>query len=277
MSRRGLIALLTALATSAPLAAAAHGAAPRGARAHGGVQTSGVSASLSTAGRPPVLTLTIARNGQVAYHGPVHAAGCPRCSAAPVPPGKQALHVLDLESDGQPDVVVGLFSGGANCCFIDQVFSLDPGTMTYAKSQHNFLNAGAALTRLDGRWVFKSGDSRITETGFTDTADSGTPIQIWRFSDHGFSDVTRRYPKLIRGDAAMWMRLFNHHLSNGVGLIAAWAADEDLLGQSALVNTTLNTLAAQHKLRTPLGLPHNSETLFVTQLKELLHRLGYTK
>jgi hypothetical protein len=270
MSRRGLITLLMVLAASAPLTAVAHGAAPRGG------QTSGVSASLSTTGTPRVLTLTITRNGRVAYRRPVQAAGCPRCSVAPVPPGKQSLHVLDLESDGQPDVVVGLFSGGANCCFIDQVFSFDPGTMTYVASQHNFLNAGAALTRLDGHMVFKSGDSRITEAGFTDTADSGTPIQIWRFSGRRFMDVTRRYPKLIRPDAAMWMRLFNHHLSNGVGLIAAWAADEDLLGRSALVNTTLNRLAAQHKLRTPLGLPHNSQTLFVTQLEKLLHKLGYT-
>lgn len=265
MSRRGLITVLTALALSASWVAVADGA-----------QGAGVSASLTTAGSPRVLTLTITRNGQIAYRQPVHAAGCPRCTAAPVPPGKQALHVLDVESDGQPDVVVGLFSGGANCCFIDQVFSLDPGTMTYVKSQHNFLNAGAALTRLGGQWVFRSGDSRVTEAGFTDTADSGTPIQIWGFSGRRFTDITRHYPALIRADAAMWMRLFAHHLSNGVGLIAAWAADEDLLGRSATVDTTLRSLAAHHKLRTPLGLPHNSETLFVTQLEKLLHQLGYT-
>ena len=157
------------------------------------------------------------------------------------------------------------------------MFSFDPATKTYVRSQHNFLNAGATLAKLDGHWVLRSGDSRITEAGFTDTADSGTPIQIWRFANRTFTDVTRRYPKLIRADAAMWLRLFNHHLSNGVGLIAAWAADEDLLGQSAMVDTTLRSLAAQNKLRTPLGLPHDSATQFVTQLEKLLHKLGYTK
>jgi hypothetical protein len=265
VARRGIVAALTVLATWVPLAAVAHPAL-----------SDGVSASLNAAGSPSALTLTITRNGQVAYHQRVRASGCPGCSAVAVPPGKQSLHVLDLESDSQPDVVVGLFSGGANCCFIDQVFSLDRGTMTYVKTQHDFLNAGAALTRLDGRWVFKSGDSRITEAGFTDTADSGTPIQIWRFSGRGFTDVTRQYPKLIRADAAMWLRLFNHHLSNGVGLIAAWAADEDLLGRAAMVNTTLKSLAAQQKLRTPLSLP-SSETQFITQLQKLLHKLGYTR
>jgi hypothetical protein len=185
--------------------------------------------------------------------------------------------VVDLDGDGELEVVLGLFTGGANCCFIDQVFSYNPGARTYVRSQHDFLNAGAALTKLGTHWAFKSGDSRITEAGFTDTADSGTPLQIWRFAKRTFTDVTRQYPNLISADAAMWMRLFNHHLSNGVGLIAAWAADEDLLGHSAMVDTTLRSLAAQDKLRTPLGLPHDSETLFVTQLEKLLHQLGYTR
>ncbi len=239
-----------------------------------------VSARVSVAGGRAgsgSLVLAITRNGRTVYNRSVTAPGCGRpCRDVAVPPGKSPVHVLDLDAGSEPEVVLGLFTGGANCCFIDQVFTYDPGAHTYARSQHNFLNAGAALTRLDGHTVFKSGDSRIAEAGFTDTADSGTPIQIWRFSHRRFSDVTPRYPKLIRADAAMWMRLFNHHLSNGVGLIAAWAADEDLLGRSALVNTTLNRLAAQHKLRTPLGLPHNSPTLFVTQLQKLLHKLGYT-
>lgn len=265
--RRGRLITLAAILAISALPVAAAQAAPSAA----------VTASLGSSGTPAVQTLTITRNGRVVYRRPVSAPGCPRCSAVTVPPGKQAVHVLDLQSDGEPDVVIGLFSGGANCCFIDQVFSYDPSTRTYIRSQHNFLNAGAALARLNGREVFKSGDSRITEAGFTDTADSGTPIQIWRFAHGAFTDVTRSYPTLIRADAAMWMRLFNHHLANGVGLIAAWAADEDLLRRSALVDTTLQSLAAQHKLRTPLGLPHGSATLFVTQLEKLLRKLGYTR
>jgi hypothetical protein len=273
MPRGRLIGLLAAVALCAPVAALC---APTALAS--GASGPIVSASVGVAGMPSHLVLAITRNGRVVYSGPVSAPGCRgHCMDVAVPPGKSPLHVLELDGSGEPQVVLGLFTGGANCCFIDQVFSFDPGTHTYVKSQHNFLNAGAAVARLDGRWVLRSGDSRITEAGFTDTADSGTPIQIWRFANRTFTDVTRHYPTLIRADAAKWMRLFNHHLSNGVGLIAAWAADEDLLGQSALVTTTLNRLAAQHKLRTPLGLPHQSETLFVTQLQKLLHKLGYTR
>lgn len=268
MKRGRLITLAAVLSAVALTGAAAHAAS---------TVSESVSASLSrSGGNSGALTLKITRNGRVAYRRRVGAPGCARCSVVAVPPGRQSLHVLDLESDGDLDVVLGLFSGGANCCFIDQVFRYSPATRTYIRSQHNFRNAGAAISTIGGKPVLMSGDSRITEAGFTDTADSGTPIQIWRFAHGKFTDVTRSYRKLIRADAAKWMRLFNHHLANGVGLIAAWAADEDLLGQSALVDRTLKSLAAQDKLRTPLGLPHNSETQFVTQLEKLLHKLGYT-
>jgi hypothetical protein len=271
MRRRGLITLLAGLAACAPAAALAAGGGTASVSASVGLLGSGRAGSSS-------LVLEIARNGAVVYDQPVHASGCAGpCRDVPVPPGKSVLHVLDLDGNGEPEVVLGLFTRGANCCFIDQVFSYDPGTQRYVTSQHNFLDAGATLTQLGARWVFKSGDSRVTESGFTDTADSGTPLQLWRFSARQFSDVTRRYPALIRSDAAMWMRVFNRHVSNGVGLIAAWAADEDLLGQSVMVDSTLRSLAAQDKLRTPLGLPQHSATAFVDHLEKLLHKLGYTR
>jgi hypothetical protein len=267
MRRGALITLLTLAALWIPASALA-----------GDTTRATVSASVRGAGGSSRLVLSISRNGKVVYKRRVSATGCRgRCISVAVPPGKSPLHVTDLEGNGNLEVVLGLFTGGANCCFIDQVFTYEPAAGTFVPSQHNFLNAGATLSRLDRRWVFRSGDSRVTEAGFTDTADSGTPIQIWRFAKGRFTDVTRAYPKLIRADAARWMRAFNHHVSNGVGLIAAWAADEDLLGRPALVDTTLKRLAAQHKLRTPLGLPHNSATLFVTQLEKLLHKLGYTR
>jgi hypothetical protein len=265
MRRGRLITLLTVAAVSGPGSALA------------GDGRATVSASVRLAGGSPHLVLSISRNGRLVYKRRVSAAGCRRrCTSVSVPPGKSPLHVTDLEGNGNLDVVLGLFTQGANCCFIDQVFTYDPASATFVPSQHNFLNAGATLVMLGRRWVFKSGDSRITEAGFTDTADSGTPIQIWRFGHGRFTDVTRAYPPLIRADAAHWMRAFNHHIANGVGLIAAWAADEDLLGRSALVDTTLKRLAAQNKLRTPLGLPHGSAMVFAAQLEKLLHKLGYT-
>ena len=270
------LALLTAcLALPASAAAAAHGhaAARRGIVA----TTSHVSASLSGVGTPAKTRLTIRLNGEKLYDQHVHSRFCGTlCDVTPLSPGRSPLKVLDVESNGQPDVLLGLYSGGAHCCFIDQVFSLDPGTMTYVTVEHNFLDAGAKIVKLDAHYEFLSADARIAEAGYTDFADSGAPVQIWRVIDRRFINVTRQYPALIKPDAARWMNAFRHHLSNGAGFIAAWAADEDLLGKSKLVASTLADLARRHQLHSTLGLPHRSETAFVAELQRDLRALGYT-
>ncbi len=168
--------------------------------------------------------------------GAVTASGCSRRTACDVavPPGKSPLHVLDLDGNGEPDVVLGLFSGGAHCCFIDQVFSFDPATKTYVRS-------AAQLPRRR-----RAADPARRPHGFLGPPTRGSPRRASptpptpaRRSRSGvspatrFTDVTRHYPTLIRPDAARWMRAVQPPPLNGVGLIAAWAADEDLLGQSS--------------------------------------------
>jgi hypothetical protein len=263
------IPALVAVSLAAPLTAGAHRARTAGVQ---------VSAGVTGIGQPGKARLTIRRNGQTFYNQPVRSPACGHlCVVTAVPPGRQQLKVLDLDSDGQLEVVLGVFSGGAHCCFVDQVFSFDPGTTTYVKTEHNFLDSDPVIERLGGHYAFVGNDARIGEAGFTDFADSGAPIAIWRFEGRRFVAVTAQYPSRVKPDAAKWLRLFHHHLDNGVGLIAAWAADEDLLGNSKTVGSTLNALAAKGALRTPLGLPHNSAKAFVAQLQKLLRRLGYTK
>jgi hypothetical protein len=239
--------------------------------------TSHVAASLTGAGTPNKTRLAIRLNGQTLYDQHVQSRFCGTlCDVTNLRPGDSTLKVLDVESDGQPDVLLGLYSGGAHCCFIDQVFSLDPGTMTYVKIEHNFLDDGPKITKLDTHYEFLSADANISEAGFTDYADSGAPIQIWRLIDRRFVDVTKQYPKLIKADAVLWMKAYTRHVSNGVGFIAAWAADEDLLGNAQLVGATLDRLARRHRLRSALRLPNDSETAFVAELRKALRTLGYT-
>ncbi|HEY5429906.1 MAG TPA: hypothetical protein VIK04_12380 [Solirubrobacteraceae bacterium] len=266
------LALPASAAAHADAAAHGYAAADRGVAA----TTSHVSASLSGVGTPAKTRLTIKLNGRKLYDQHVRSQFCGRlCDVTALTPGRSPLKVLDVESSGQPDVLLGLYSGGAHCCFVDQVFSLDPGTMTYVKVEHNFLDAGAKIVKLDAHYEFVSADARIAEAGYTDFADSGAPVQIWRVIDRRFVNVTRQYPALIKPDAARWMNAFRHHVSNGAGFIAAWAADEDLLGNSKLVASTLAGLARRHQLRSTLGLPHRSETAFVAELQKDLRALGY--
>lgn len=242
-----------------------------------GTSTLNVSASIVRGGN--VSRLKIVANGHTAYDNVLRARACGgNCITTPVTPGRSSVRIAGLQTGSSLDVVAGLYSGGAHCCFIDQVFSRRGSTLTYAQSaQHNFLDAGANLVRRNGRWEFDSADARVAENAFTDYADSGMPLQIWRVSHGRFVDITRGFPARISTDAARWYKAYRQHRSNGVGFIAAWAADEDLLGHKVDVNRTLQALARRHQLHSALGLPHNSETAFIHQLEAFLHQLGYTR
>jgi hypothetical protein len=262
------------LAAASALATAATVAAKRTALANG------TSATLTYRSHSPVVLaqrVTIKHFGEVLYDEPVSAGVCGRnCSPSPFTGQGAPLRVLDLESDGQPDVLLSLYSGGAHCCIIDQVFTLDPGTMTYVKHEHDFADAGATVKQLGTplRYRFISADESFAYR-FTDFAHSGLPVQIWRFDGRNFDCVTRSYPAQIRADAARWLRAFTHNSANGVGFIAAWAADEDMLGNSALVRSTLEAAADKGALRSgDSGLPAGAR--FVRALQKFLRAHAYT-
>lgn len=227
------------------------------------------------AGAAKHLHLTIQRAGRVAYSRGVYSRHCsPYCS-----PGAFGRHssvlVVDLEGNRRPDVLLELYSGGANCCFIDQIFSYNAARGTYVKTERDFASAGTRLAHIGSprRWRLVSADDSFKYL-FTDGADSGEPIQIWSFAKRRFTDVTRSYRRLIAADAGRWLRAFNHDLKNGVGLIAAWAADQELLGHDALVQSTLNREAARGHLRDGgNGLAQGQK--FIAKLNRYLTKLGY--
>jgi hypothetical protein len=243
-------------------------------------QLGGVTATFNFQGKFPTfkgLHLQISNAGQVLYDAPVSSRLCPN----PCTPGDPSAHgqsarVLDLESNGQPDVVLGLYTGGAHCCYVDQVYSLDPGSMTYVKKEQYFGDAGAAIKDLhhNGHLEFVStNDAFYYEFG--SFADSGAPIQIWAFSAGRFADITRNFPQLIRRDAARWWRLFTHNYSAGEGLISPWAADEDLLGHFKQVKRTLAKQLKLGHLHSGLSPEVPDGKKFVAALQRFLHKQGY--
>jgi hypothetical protein len=243
-------------------------------------QSGNVTATFTFKGKFPNFTgmrLTIAQGGTVLYDQPVQ---CVHCAPGSMTDDQSSVQALDLEHDGQPDVVLDLFTEGAHCCFVRQIFSFDPGTMTYAVTQHDFGNAGALIVDIDhnGRFEFLSADNAFAYA-FTDFAASALPIQILTFSGGQFTNVTRQYPKLIAKDAARWMKAFKstarQHYSDSVGVAAAWAADEELLGHAKLVNRFLSRQAKAGHLNSALSPTEPGGARFVVKLRKFLRAHGY--
>ena len=246
-------------------------------------QAGNVTATFTFQGTFPDYTgqnLEITQGGTVFYDEPVTSKFCGNlCAPYTGVTGKSAVDVVDLEHTGQPDVVLDLYSGGAHCCTIVQIFSFDPGTMTYVKTERNFGDPQARIVdeRHNGRYEFLTADDSFAYQ-FTDFAASGLPIEIETFSDGRFTDVTRHYPRLVAKDAAFWLRAFKRmaggHYQDSVGVIAAWAADEDLLGHVKLVNTYLAEQAAAGHLN---GAFSPGGTRFIASLQKFLRRRGYLR
>jgi hypothetical protein len=227
-------------------------------------------------GALPGLRLEISRSGQSFYAQPVSSRYCREyCGLESF--GGGPLLVKDLEGDGEPDVVLELNTGGAHCCTVVQVFSLDPGVMAYRGIERDFGDPGAVLEDVagDGRLELESADDRFAYA-FTSYAFSGLPVQIWRISDARFVNVTRSFPRALRADAARQLKGFlaNRRQGMGLGLIAAWAGDEYLLGHRSLVAGTLAREARFGRLRSGDHLSPGGGA-FVRKLKRFLVSNGY--
>jgi hypothetical protein len=277
MLRRTLIPLALAAALVFPAAAGAKTYTARDRSLSAVITTSG------TLTRPVPPTLTITDQGSTGtrtlFHGPVSNHACGTGCLVSTAPADPPVRFAPLDGAGSADLIVNLYSGGANCCTVLDLFrpSAALNGLYVLSASHNFAYAGYRLEKLGGQYAFVTADPTFS-TVFTDFADSGLPLQILRLSGVKFIDVTSRYPALVKKDAARWMKAYrkaNGH--NDVGLIAPWAADEARLGDWSSAHAYLVSQARAGRLRSTL-LPHAaSGTRFIAQLETLLRREGYLK
>ena len=262
------VATLGMIALAAPAAASARVATAR---------LGQVSATLTFTGTTVTAAsvhLKITDGGRTVFDRAVDRSRCRGCVPDDLSPRSTPVRVIDLEGTGRPDVVLGLFSGGAHCCYTDQVYRVDPSTRKVSMSSHDFLDAGAFVQGVDGAFRFLSADERFAYA-FASFASSGAPIQIWKFAGGRFTDVTDAYPALITADAAEWFKEFKAGIKrrDTEGLITAWAADEERLGNGALVTSTLQAQLRAGHLESLSGPPTGGA--FITALMKLLRRDGY--
>jgi len=196
----------------------------------------------------------------------------------------QHLTVRDLDGNGEPEVIVDLYTNGAHCCFYSRIFRYpDMSGTGYEMTVHEWGDPGYVLKDLDGDGLpeFVSADDRFAYE-FTAFAFSGLPIQIWQFRGGDFApemqDVTRSFPDQIKKDARRWWNAFlaaRRHHEDARGVVAAWAADEYQLNLQDKVATTLQGMVRRHELGGPSGWPR--EKKYVRALKKFLVDSGYLK
>ena len=153
--------------------------------------------------------LRITQNGKVVYISSAFTVVRQQYSPNVIAGARKVVHIVHLQQDGFPSVVLDLYSGGAHCCAIEQVYSFRPNSAIIQETEHNFGDPGVRLVKLGagGSIDLLSADD-VFAYAFTDFAASGLPIEILSFSRNTFHNVTRSFPKLIAKDASQWMSAF---------------------------------------------------------------------
>jgi hypothetical protein len=232
------------------------------------------------------LHLKIARNGIVALDAPLSSQVCELgCwPGSTLFEDRESITVTDLDGDGEPEVLLDLYTGGAHCCVVTQVFALEGSPATtvlpsYARVEHNFLDPGYTLRDLNGDGVpeFKSADGRFNYA-LSSYVGSGVPVQIFRFQHGDVEDVTTEFPALVRADSKHWWKVYRRNIRRkppendfGLGALAAWAGDEYRLGHGAMVQRELKLALRRGWLDGAVGGGRRA----VRDLNRLLRETGY--
>ncbi len=183
-----------------------------------------------------------------------------------------ALRVRDLDRDGEPEVIVELFTGGAHCCTVSAVYRWDVAAARYVVARRDWADAAFTLRDVDGDGAveFVSGDARFAYS-FGSYAEARFPVQVFSFAAGEYEDVSAAHPSVLRADArALWRdyRMFARRGWNVRTVLAAYLADRYRLGEAA---------AARRRVRTALaadGLTR-AERRFLRRAQRFLVRLGY--
>jgi hypothetical protein len=176
------------------------------------------------------LHLTIDRAGQRLADIPFPEA-CDGCAAWPAGGARtNSITVRDIDGDGEPEVLLDLYSGGAHCCWYTNSFRFDEGLNRYVEK---VLRPGGSFPytlrdiNKDGVPEFRTVDYRFSYK-YGSYVDTPPPIRIFDW-DRGLVDVTIQYPKIAAREAAFYYKAYlslrRKKDLNLRGVLAAYLAD----------------------------------------------------
>jgi hypothetical protein len=145
------------------------------------------------------------------------------------------LRVVDLDRDGQAEVMVSSYSGGAHCCTTGLLYFYDQGA--WKRMDVETGNSGYRLMDLDGdlRTEVVTRDERFTDA-WTSHAASAAPPLVMQFDRGAMQDLTRERRAHVRADAKDLLGTLRSRSSrfDRRGLLAAYVADQYLLGRGSV-------------------------------------------
>ena len=186
--------------------------------------------------------------------------------------------VRDLDGDREPEILVVASWRGAYCCAWSRVYRLEGGT--YRPSLHWWGSFGTVpdVRDLDGdgRPELASRDDRFS--ALTAHVAVFRPLQIWSYARGRFTDVTRRYRREVEADAKGLWRYYLGHRRNGTAryVLAAWAAEQYLLGRPGAADRGLKLALRRGDLHQRIGGPRDPNA-YLRALKRFLRRTGYLR
>jgi len=173
------------------------------------------------------------------------------------------LHVADLDADGEPEVLFKDHSGGAHCCLTTRFFTYRSQSNTYKRAPSlKWGNAHYEVEDLDGDGTFELNgfDDRFA-AAFVAYSGSVLPPKIVRYAGDpatgrsSLTDVTRRFPHVIRAHAARQLKRIRRAKPDPVyymthGVLAAYVADQYLLNRGSVGRAEM-ARARRRKLARP--------------------------
>ena len=296
MARIAATAALVAalLALSAPVASAQGAAAARTETRTAGTVAATLTYTLRGYAEARDVRLGITRAGVAATvsDGGDVAANCKFCRGAAPVGGLSAadggepvssLTLADLTGDGDPEVIVDLFTGGAHCCSVSVIYGWDAQANAYRRLNQLWGDPGYSLAALPGGpgQELVTSDDRFAYA-FCAYVCSAMPTQIFRYQDFRLVDVTRQYPKRIRADLRALrgtLRNARRHRGEGwtiKGVLPAVCADLYLLDRGAQCRRALDRALRRGDLRKrPGDISEHHGRAYIRAVLTFLAKTGY--
>ncbi len=277
--------LAGALALSAP-AGAQSAVGPRREIASSGAVSATLSYVVRDFGQATDVRLAVTRDGApAALDGNIDRL-CRGCAGA-IPVGglegsdQTSIAFADLTGDGDPEILVDLYTGGAHCCSVMALYAWDPATSRYRRLARDWGDPGYSVAGLPGAGLgLVSADDRFAYA-FCAYVCSAMPIRVLRYRAFGLDDVTRRFPGQVRSDLAGLrgaLRQAHRHRDQRFaikGLLPAVCADLLLLRRGPSCRRELSAALRRGELARAPGDLTAGGRRYVRRVLAFLRRTGY--